>query len=406
VTILRDAASISVVVAVALLGSTGIRQIDFKNFDYPLAEESADDPAPTIKPWKWFSGDARSTLRLVNGRHDFTTPDGLSDGYLLHSTVTYGDLDGDGEDEAAVDLLRGTGGTENWHYLYVFTLANGSPRLVGTLMSGSRAYGGLVNVEIVRGILSLDFQDEDRREGDCCSRGIIRVRYRFHEGQFIELGRRERDSVRVVSYPLFYPKGPETVRQELNGDRNDIVYTDAEGKDRKLTASGGDEPNLSSDKRSVVFLRKLNQNHQNNTEIWTVQTDGSGARLLYNKDVRWNGRGCPSSTFRSPQWSDDGRSVYFVSDCTLMTGALWQLDVASRAVRPLISDAVMYGVIRTGRFKGYLLANKRTTLSADGCDDSYPVYLFFLFTADGKVLQQVGDEFDQLEELLPEWNGR
>ena len=170
-------------VAVALFGSTGIEKINFKNFVYPLAEDSADDAAPANSPWRWFSGEAKSTVRLVNGRHDFTSPDGHSDGYLLYWSVTYGDLNGDGEDEAAVDLLRGTGGTKNWHYLYVFSLANGSPRLVGTLMSGSRADGGLVSVKIVRGILSLDFQDADRREGDCCSRGIIRVRYRIQEGR-------------------------------------------------------------------------------------------------------------------------------------------------------------------------------------------------------------------------------
>lgn len=89
-----------------------------------------------------------------------------------------------------------------------------------------------------------------------------------------------------------------------------------------------------------------------------------------------------------------------------MTGALWQLDVGSGAIRPLISDAVLYGVIHTGRFKGYLLANRRTPPSTDRPEASYPVYLFFLFTPDGKAVQQVGDEFEELEQLLTKWNAR
>ncbi len=408
-TIVRNAGSLAIIVAAALFGADGIRNIDFGNFDYPVVEDSGDAAGRSFWPgevpgqWRWTPVKLKSTVHLVSGRHDFTSPDGHSEGYLTVCSITYGDLNGDGKDEAAVDLLRGTEGTANWHYLYVFTLANGSPKLLGTLVSGSRAYGGLVNVEIVRGILLLDFQDEDRRGGDCCSRGIIRVRYRFQEDRFTEQGHPEKDSIRSVTYPLFQPKGPETVRQELIGGENEVFYTDAAGKDRQLTTSGGAEPDLSPDRQSVVFLRKPDQSR---AEIWTVQTDGSGARLLYSRNVQWDGRVCASSTFRSPQWSGDEHYVYFVSDCTLMTGALWQLDVASGAVRPLIPEVVLYGVIHEGRFEGYLLANKRTPPSAEGSDPSYPVYLFFLFAPDGKAVQQVGDEFDELEDLLTEWNGR
>ena len=89
-----------------------------------------------------------------------------------------------------------------------------------------------------------------------------------------------------------------------------------------------------------------------------------------------------------------------------MTCALWRLDVASGAIRPLIPDAVLYGVIHTGRFKGYLLANRRTPPSAERPELSCPVYLYFLFTPGGKAKQQVGDETDELDALLAEWERR
>lgn len=93
-------------------------------------------------------------------------------------SVTYGDPNGDRHDEAAVDLLCGSGGTANWHYLYIFTLADGSPALMARLRSGSRADGGLVKVLIEQNTLVFDFEDGARRLGDCCSKGYIRMRYR------------------------------------------------------------------------------------------------------------------------------------------------------------------------------------------------------------------------------------
>ena len=110
--------------------------------------------------------------------------------YVMVLSVAYGDLNGDGLDEAAVDLIFGTGGTANWHYLYVFTLANGSPELLGRLQSGSRADGGLLKVAIERNTLILDFADSKRRVADCCSEGYVRVRYRWQSGRFVEVGTR------------------------------------------------------------------------------------------------------------------------------------------------------------------------------------------------------------------------
>lgn len=81
----------------------------------------------------------------------------------------------DGRDEAAVDLLYSTGGTANWHYLYVYSQAGSAPKLLGVLRS----------VAIERSLLILDFADTRKRIADCCSEGEVRVRYRWTGSRFV-----------------------------------------------------------------------------------------------------------------------------------------------------------------------------------------------------------------------------
>jgi hypothetical protein len=165
-----------------------IRAVDFKNLTYRWPSDEGGVPST----WNWLVQGQNSAVRLVDGVHSFSESSQPESGepYVMLSSVTYGDLTGDGRDEAAVDLVYGTGGTANWHYLYVYTIANRAPKLLGVLRSGSRADGGLVRIAIEKRLLVLDFQDTDRRTADCCSEGWIRVAYRWQGTHFAETGSR------------------------------------------------------------------------------------------------------------------------------------------------------------------------------------------------------------------------
>lgn len=196
VSILR-AASLAVVMllVVSLPRPSSIRQVDFRNFAYPW--NGGREPENLENPWHWIESIPSKTVRLKSGVHRFwdEVEKGLDRSTapgLWFESVTYGDLDDDGEEEAAVDLNYSGGGTANWGYLYVYTLDRGGPRLLGWLESGSRAYGGLVKVSIQQGQLVLDFADPERRDGDCCSDGYIRVRYVWKGEHFVETGPREK----------------------------------------------------------------------------------------------------------------------------------------------------------------------------------------------------------------------
>src|SRR4029077_459808 len=109
-----------------------IKKVDFKNFSYPWDDPEADSDNHT--KWFWTQLPAESKVRLVNGQHRFAVSETPSVSPALRFRfVVYGDLDGDGIEEAAVALNYTTGGTMNWDYLYVYQLANDKLKFLGRL---------------------------------------------------------------------------------------------------------------------------------------------------------------------------------------------------------------------------------------------------------------------------------
>jgi len=181
--------------------STDIRRIDFKNFQFPW-DEDMGVVFSVPKLWRWIDPLPDGRIRVVRGIHHFyertQDPEDSRRAPLISvDAVTYGDLDGDGIEEAAVHLNYSPGGTQNWDFLYIYKLNGGRPLLLGVLESGSRAYGGLVRTSITEGFLVLDFADAERRVGDCCSEGYIRVRFRWRDGGFHEEGPQERGDLEL-----------------------------------------------------------------------------------------------------------------------------------------------------------------------------------------------------------------
>lgn len=181
---------------------TSIRDIDFDNFTYAW-NDASDDAVPI--DWKWLSAPDQH-FRAVNRMHHFYLP-GQDSYERQHSplisvdSVTYGDLDDDGLEEAVVALNYSTGGTANWDYLYVYKLRWGQAKLLARMRTGSRADGGLVRAFVRKNLLIVDFADSEKRLGDCCSEGYVRVSYRWRDGVFVEEGQREHGKIYVREGP-------------------------------------------------------------------------------------------------------------------------------------------------------------------------------------------------------------
>ena len=160
-----------------------IRDVDFKNFTYPLPRDLDSVPGDL----RWLPFPSAGLLSLRDGQHRFCADTGCPSAWL--NKVDFGNISGVPGTSAIVTVWYSTGGTANWQYLYVIATRAGKPRVVAWLEAGSRAYMGLRSVSVERGDLVLIVNDPNKREGDCCSTGSITYRYRWINGSFHQIGR-------------------------------------------------------------------------------------------------------------------------------------------------------------------------------------------------------------------------
>ena len=177
-----------------------IRQVDFKNFFYPLSGPLLGHSRLQWLPTKALS--SRKPVHLVNGE-DLTKSssfvmDGQEyaqwEGFTLQS-VTFADVTGDGLEKAIVVLHYRTGGTQQTDYVYVYSIAGRKPKLLAYFYTGDRAYSGLHRVFGDHGKLVVELFDPEKRAGDCCSSGIVRTHYQWQHGRFEPIGPAERETI-------------------------------------------------------------------------------------------------------------------------------------------------------------------------------------------------------------------
>lgn len=163
-----------------------VQKVDFKNFSYPWTAYSG---------WphqlEWRDSSEQGHVQLVNGRWaEGEEPNGRFSGLTLEC-VQFANITGDGQTDAIVTLRYDTGGTQFSHYVYLYSLAEGKPKLLASFHSGDRAASGLYQVYGQEGKFIVELFDPHKQEGDCCSSGFIRTRYRWSDGKFVAVGVQE-----------------------------------------------------------------------------------------------------------------------------------------------------------------------------------------------------------------------
>ena len=134
---------LSVSVLAQSTAASDIHRVDFRNFTYH----------PTC--WNWEDSDYRAAVKVTNGSFKKKNSDG--DVVTLEVTdVVYGDLDGDGMDEAVAVTDCNTGGTSWFFDGFVYAMRNGKPVLLSRIQGGDRANGGIRAVRIEGGLLLVE----------------------------------------------------------------------------------------------------------------------------------------------------------------------------------------------------------------------------------------------------------
>src|SRR5262249_19817902 len=127
------------------LAKKSIRKVDFGNFRYPKTKGLSEPHS------------RRQFIRLINGvlqEHRDKQGDVTENGVFL-SKALYGDVTGDGQEEAIVVLGFLTWGTGIPNCVYIYTLDQQRPKLLWAFDTGDRAYGGLRRVTAENGSLLL-----------------------------------------------------------------------------------------------------------------------------------------------------------------------------------------------------------------------------------------------------------
>jgi hypothetical protein len=176
--------------ALALLALNGQaqaadRDVDFRSFAYPFPSCKF---IPVPDRLVWMNPDVKSTVTLVDGRHNFDRSEPTQGPSLILDQVHYGYLTSSEHLDAVVVLGYHTGGTAYWYYVYAFSLGSSPPKLVGWLRAGSRADSGLYRIQVSNRRLTLDLFDPQRRVADCCSEGFVRTTYDYKDGRFVISG--------------------------------------------------------------------------------------------------------------------------------------------------------------------------------------------------------------------------
>lgn len=151
-----------------------IRAIDFDNISYPNFPDYSD---PNGRKKKYI------TLKPGDGGPNF---------------LNYGDVTGDGIEEAIAALGIDNHGSAIPYYVYIFAVENGKLKLIWDFETGDRADGGLRNVYADKGQLVIELFGKDRviggqlykgDEGLCCPHSFTRTRYKWNGKHFEAISR-------------------------------------------------------------------------------------------------------------------------------------------------------------------------------------------------------------------------
>jgi hypothetical protein len=81
------------------------------------------------------------------------------------------------------------------------------------------------------------------------------------------------------------------------------------------------------------------------------------------------------------------------------SGGVWKFDLSMGSATQIIPDSAKFEVVMSGPNVGSIVADQRT-ISSDSVGQQYPAYPFFLFTATGEKIRQVGDDLEYLSDVV------
>jgi hypothetical protein len=193
------------------------------------------------------------------------------------------------------------------------------------------------------------------------------------------------------------------VAQEVQERGGNIYFRDSSGTEKALTSTRHDfSPSLSPDGSEVVFRRELRPATSNDVgmyELWIIQIASKEAlRLLSGTQMGHELAPFGASSFSTPQFSPDGKFVYFLNPEAQTSDRVIRLNRQTRDIDVLIPGAIEFRVVPRGLYEGCIVVRLRK--SAFVGEGLIPVYWYYLLGSDGREIGFLGKERSDVERFF------
>ena len=186
--------------------------------------------------------------------------------------------------------------------------------------------------------------------------------------------------------------------QKVSVQNGNICIGEPAGEIKKLTSSGHDsEPALSPDGKWIVFVRTIpgkristGAGDADVTELWQIRADGKESTLLV-RSKESDKMETILAGFSKPEFSTNGRLVYFVSEAWATSGALHVVDTTN-GKEHFVCPGLEFEVVRSGEYRDCLLVAQHRYFLGGGSYD-----WFWLLRPDGKEVGAVGEDTENFK---------
>ena len=231
---------------------TDIKTIDFKNFTY--------EP--------FCAGEEKTKITVKDGEFSMETK--ISEEYTERSSfgvrdAAYGDLTGDGKDEAIILSNCNTGGTGQFSEGFIFSLKNGKPVLLARIAGGDRAMGGLREARVENGLLVVE---SNEGTASCCAEFVVTDKYRLTDAKLTATGKSTRREL--------YPAARVAFDKGASSGKVSAVIPAYEMKRFVIGAKAGQTLTLTTTAKNVSF--RIFEGDAEESEL----PNGMRAKLLKN----------------------------------------------------------------------------------------------------------------------------
>lgn len=161
--------------------ATSIRSIDWQNRTYDSGEGG---PFTVVDGVFDFAYDANGNP--VAPDHEPADDEYIERGSFEVSAPVFGDLDGDGAEEAVIVTHFNGGGTGRFTGIDVYTMRDGRPTVLGGIPGGDRGDGGIDTVSVDGKVVLVDRFMSVEGDGACCPSKLAHERWQWDGAAFVE----------------------------------------------------------------------------------------------------------------------------------------------------------------------------------------------------------------------------